>query len=927
MKNHILLAALFPLVFFTKTQAQALVPFLGANGKYGYSNEKGDLVFQPEYDDAPIMPADSFGVRVVKDRFPLYLLRNGIVLRGKDGYSKPLLNFTDPERRAAPDTLHDLMLAGVGGKVYFIHRTTRKVLDFWPNQYYTSPNWFPVYYRADGDTQTAFEFGFCRVYKGKGKVNFLNRNLKELFPRDFPAGTPLSDRYLLLADETQKMGIADSSGQIRIPFVWKRIQPAGRDGFFLVNNALHPTRHATAEKAGMIDADGKIVIDTVFRDLEPVGKNYVIARKKFTAGVMDYNGQWVIPMDYKEVRHLFDDFFSVESPGPASVNIINLKGEKQLPRNYNAVISQTTFREHRQFLELWDYPVVCIADSGFNIVFCDTNAQSRLVSSLSSDKFQFYTHKYVAGKPDGLHGVRDHTGRFVIPAEYDLISLPADDVDLYQVKKNGLWGLFDTEGREILPVKYASIRADESQSGKKVDTYWARLPEAKLYSAFGSKGEKLSLPDNFMPNRDRDMLAELVLNKTNDAQELALIDGSRVVWKDEYADIFGMHQVRTPEGGFFVDFGENIRVYNAFLKNIVPNGYAALRQFFDKKRLKNTGMMTLFQVQLGFTDNSQLPDDGDLLKMEQNIESHSVWPSLPADCSGSGVIDANGTWVSGPKAGVLFLPLSHHLVLEIGQKTGSHGQVFTLHRVNSPQKMSLSVSAPPGGMFDARNNFSMLIGRVSPTVDYAFFNEKGEQLTGIDIRNAGTYLRKRNLVTCLHKSGNLADVILDEKGAVLATLDENLDAASFFANPGDWPGDYFVAQRRDDGYSGVLDSTGKTVLPFKFRALKILCPGKLLSANNLNGHTELLNWQGEVIYTASENLRATCFEAANGYLLVSADHSTLVVSPEGSVVRTFPDKTAGLSGHPGYPNLAVLYDRNLKKNYWVDVVSGRVFRD
>jgi hypothetical protein len=109
--------------------------------------------------------------------------------------------------------------------------------------------------------------------------------------------------------------------------------------------------------------------------------------------------------------------------------------------------------------------------------------------------------------------------------------------------------------------------------------------------------------------------------------------------------------------------------------------------------------------------------------------------------------------------------------------------------------------------------------------------------------------------------------------------------------------------------------------------LEIKKTGHLLSCDNADGHTDLLNWQGEMLYSAPEKHSFYCYSAEDGYLLATSTDLTVVFSPAGEFVRSLPYKISRLvSGHPGV-HMAKVRDKVLNRDFWVDYLSGRVYRN
>lgn len=901
--------------------AQPLIPYLGANGKYGYADPAGKLIYPPEFDTAPFMPSDSLGVRVTITRQPYFLLRNGLLLGGKADGTSYMLDYGDWQDTARTvDTLRHLWLAHVRGKAFLVDARTRDTQEYWPIRYYQMPNWFS-YYALPEDRYMQFQYGFCRVYKGtapgkKPRINFVNTRLQEIFSRDFPAGKVVDRQFVVLADDNRKMGVGDSSGRICVPLAWDKLQPTKRSGYFFVNNAELAAGNTWKERGGMIDADGKLVIDTVYRDLQAAGKDYIIVRRQFSAGVMDYTGKWVLPMQYMEISHVRGDYFIVKD-SLRRVNVLNTKAEKQFPIDYSEIRVQGHDKPDKPLLELWEYPVVHMADAHFHILFSDTNAQSALLRFPKSVSNQFLTHKDTRGKPGRLYGVRDDTGKFVLPPVYDQIMLPADEANFYIVKKDKFFGLFDTQGREILPVKYVSIRPDEAELGKKITRIWAKPQEGKLYKAYDLTGKELPIPANFMPFIDRDYLVERVYERAEDREYLSLIDGSRVPMPEKGFPFYSMEHFRTPEGGFLVDRSDNMdfpTVYSAFLKKILPSGFVLPYQMVSAVRLKNTGLMTVYQTGAGFIPPSDYED----------YFTYDWHPQrLPSGLTASGVIDATGKWVMPPKRDAHFLPMSHDLILEVKAGAGDQNQ-YVSHRVNPPGEKPVPVNYLAYSVFAEEARSNMLIQSV--TDGFGYYNPMGERIISILVQDGPRSLRKRNLVRSLDKEGNILDLILDENGRILYEFGPNLEFSVTMEPVDEWDGCFVVATRRDNGFNGLLDSTGKTVLPFQYRYLKILQNNRLLSANSETDATNLLDWNGALVYAFPKNVSLTCYSAADGYLLLASDDLSLVISPQNKMLYTLPGRvfTQPMKPHGQY---AALYDKQLKKAYWVHIPSGKTFRE
>jgi hypothetical protein len=233
-------------------------------------------------------------------------------------------------------------------------------------------------------------------------------------------------------------------------------------------------------------------------------------------------------------------------------------------------------------------------------------------------------------------------------------------------------------------------------------------------------------------------------------------------------------------------------------------------------------------------------------------------------------------------------------------------------------------------LFTERNNFTMLIGDTGKNGRFAYYNASGEQLTDDNLLDGGRHLERLNIVTIRDQKGGSLDVIVDQQGKIVAEL-PGLEADRVYKSRTYPELSYFTAKDRSSGLQGVVDSVGRTVLPFRYKELKIMVPGRLLSCTNEAGKTELINWQGAVLYTASGKTYTRLYEPANGYLLVGMEalNETAVITPDNQFLRTFPGESPGQYAKPPeeLAHLATLSFRSLQKYCWVDFVTGRVFRE
>lgn len=887
----------FFLLFVLSSQvlpAQTLIPYLGKNGKYGFANERGELLIQPIFEGyVPFWSAKFLSINSIQNDQPVSLLRNGMAISGESLMGIPVVNYATGKYEK-PDTLHQLVLLKNGKKWVFADLNKRQTIEFPFIENYRMPTWFSLAGRNYHSLECAFDFGFCRVYKENGRINFISTDLKTVFPNDFLAGAIGGPGLFVVGNESQKMGIVDQTGKIRSPFVWERIDLPLRPGYFLVNNETN-TFSKKPHRAGMIDANGKIIIDTIYQYITG-GKDYLLVHGKDRVGLMDYSGKWIFPLEYRNIAPVFGEFLIVQPVG-GMANVVNLKGEKQFPKDFSEIETRTFRYGQKPFLLLRDGALTSLVDSTFRIYFTDTLTS---IAETQQTTFTKKAHHFLvlegrSNYAQDRYGIRDTSGKRILPGIFNRISrMPHFGDDAYLVKKDSLWGVFDTDGKVVFPVNFLEITEGPHPENERIPAIWARAVGEHLYTAYDKTGQKLPFAQRFDPWQNKVFRIESLDREKPPV--LVFWDGSRrVIEPTEAEKLARLRHVPTPDGGFVLEeSGDQIKVLDAFFKEIVPAGFSVPKKTFEQDRLAVTGLLTVYKAQ------------------------------------SSGVINAKGAWVMPPKTGTKFVPLSRYMIMESDLKADpkrqSKRESFTVHRIQSNQKpIEVNLVGQPG--FSPNNNFTMLLGNFSPGGDRilaAYFDHTGEHLTDFNIVHGVDYLQKSNLVTVLGKKGERTNQILDEKGKLIADLG---DITARPPRGKEWAVKYYVAQKRGGEKDGLIDSTGKVVLPFEFSDLKIITPGKLLSCQNISGGTDLMNIRGEVLFSTPKKVAFHDRETKNGYLLANTAEETVVISPEGKWVRSLPYKFQNFAQSVDYPNYAEFLDKAIYKSFWINIETGLEFRE
>lgn len=877
----LLIGALFAALLLP---AQTLIPWLAGNGLYGLATEDGKVVVAPAYQHTGLMPENAFFTKAKRDGQEGTLFRNGHFI--------PLPNrtaaaFEFSENKTA-DTLRHLTLTITSDKWVFIDSKTGKTSEYEHGKNYQTPAWFQASSPFTEDKydylpQANFHLGAHRVFKPGNRVNFIDTDLREIFPGDYAAGLLLSRNCFLLAGDDRKMGIGDRKGNILIPLAWDHIRKTGSEDLFIVNNAQG--------NAGLIHTSGRLVLDTIYREIVDMGNNLLRVASDENQAVMDYEGNTVLPMVYAEISRTFGPYFIVRKQGGNKLILADSRGEVPFPLSCEQFTPVVHHVNKHTYLHFRDGQLSGLVDTALNVLFKDTIGNLIPVGYLKNKKFIHFTGN-IGGRPD-KQGVIALSGRRIVPFGFSSIQrLDQLEEDLYMVKKDTLWGAYDVEGRLVLPLEFQEIYATSDS------LVWARRPSEKLFSAYSAGGKKRAFPASAFPALD---IKRLLFAKSpqffNGKRMYSLSDGT-IIPEAEAQPYLQYSQYPGPDGGgiLLARSGEELLAVDARLRPIIPEGYRLPSKYLNRDALKISGLLNVCR---GGT------------------------PGQPEAC---GLINARGEWVMAPKEGAWFHPLSAGMILEVSLKYRLsreylYPEPLGLH-LPGVEKMDIHYIGDL--YFHEHNQNAMLIGIAEAggrKGRYAYFDQEGRQLTGFDIAKGPVGLRERNLALL-----GETYAILDARGQVLSELEGISDAE---IRSGESLG-YFTAKERASGLMGVVDSLGQTVLPFQFRDLRINAPGRLLSCLDENGATQLLDWKGNILFTANGKKDFWVVAPPNGYHLVAFKNEdlTVVIDPEDRFLHTLPYTLTNYARpeRPEEAHLAPFRSLALGKNVWVDFVRGEGYQ-
>jgi hypothetical protein len=921
--------------------AQTLVPYFAKNGLTGFADEAGNLVIQPQFNEVYDYFRDGqLFVRAQKDGSKVVVLRNGRTYPDPNGYVSPMpvWNYNRSETKAS-DTLRHLATLDLRDKNLIIHLGTGKEAEFPKPSAGGLRFWFPVEYHwtDEGGRLTKFRYNCARVGRPGDQINFIDTALNLIFKEDFAAGTVVDDTFFIVANAEKKCAVADRSGRLRTKYNWQVLVPSQRKGIFIVNR---PEAGAFIEKgkAGLIDADGKVLIFPKLDDLRPAGEQWLIFKKGAAEGLMDYAGNVVLPEQPGGLEWAFDAVFIRTLGGKRT--IIRADGAQLFPETFDNLDFFPKVATPQPHFQFKIGPTCGALDLDIKTIFRDTCANYFMAHQNTGNGVFFKTTRVLAPGKMAL-GLTDFSGKEVLPREYESFEKVYEQ-PFIKFQKNGLVGLFSTAGGVVLPCQYEEIAVFRGENQPSV---WAREKGSVRWLGFHPDGRRHPETDCFNPTKKENDLFTLLSLRGTMGRKIGLFDGTVVDAPASWGQSFNLKAANSPAGLVFIKQNPtDCEVLDRSMRSIMPKGFRIPGSFFHQFSFEKTGLVAVWQAlspERRPPPPSVVPDKPTAPKPAEPVakQPQVVVDAPPVEDASAakyacGVINARGEWVIPPVAGVRFLPISWTLVAEIPEKSqdAADGGVRRLHRVNVvPDATVFDVFSTAGHEYpEEAANFKaniMTMDLADPqnsTILSTWFTKSGEQLAPYKFYGGPSNLGSLNTVE-IHEPGRKYQAIINEKAKIVVDLSDYDRSTSLK--------DGFLSCRKN-GQWGVLDSTGKEVLPFQFGELIVLAGGYFLTERKPATSTfRLLDWQGNVLESADNPINLT--QMTSGHFLIRIDQKnatqklisrTLVFSPRGERLLDLPGQFAQAISENKQERFWKFYE-DPTRVYWVNVVTGWVYRE
>jgi hypothetical protein len=974
---------LFFVLFSQVLSAQNLLPFLGKNGKYGFAEESGKIIIAPEF-EGHIEPffKETLAIDCRKNGETVRLFRSGLIVpnpRLMMSRLLPVLNFDENDVRM--DSIGHLAAVRVEQKMRIIHlREDGKMVESYLPDYLNLPKWAKLRESSDGSGfDFRFHHGLARLFRADGRVNFADENFREILPKDVAAGVVADAQHLIFAESEGRFGVADRSGKTVVAPVFRSLEPSGKTGFFIAN------KHRDGfigEKwsCGLVRSDGKIVLDTVYSDIEKVaGADLFIVKNVGKTGLFDFEGHEIVPIE-AEYGYKQDFGFSIFKWPNGGANLFDRRGKRLLEKNA-AEVTPVKF-SNKLFFKIKAGGWTSVLDTSMTVLARDSVENLDLVEA---DPPLFMVRKNA--NQSRLVSIRDAAGRTLVEGKFDGVwSAPGWPDGLRFIYLNNLKGIADHYFNEILPPMFEEIALEE---GRRDTFIWAKKQGDALFMAFDKRGiRRADIDDAPEPRRESAFGVIAKMQALPGGGNMAtMFDGTQIKWPDSLKNQRVWGGFRSQTGGAVAVGFDPKRITTVLdhrFRNLLPAGFGV------PERTANETVLERFQ-QFGLLVVQKLPDVKPVAPPAPRPKTKPVEPvkrtagapelvtsdapeeypissegrgmgkpaqkTEPMPGAACGVLDLEGNWLLEPKTGVEYLVLSPFLVAEFpaGARSSSY-QFFEnglrLHRVQQTEKGFFEANWLGRDRFSREEGNNMKIGRIrkgtTRLAEYAYFDQKGKPVTDWIFENGPDFLTSKNLVHIWEKDVyGVRQAVINENGKTIFELGDWMTEDSPRNRGGDndkWT--HLIIQKRRDEIlkdtlgrlipmpKGLMDSTGRVVLPPEFSDLHIWEKYRYLNAKTTAGNFVLMTMDGRKIHEFKPCKSSILMQhigrgpkhMSSGPLAVWTENETVLIDDNNAVIRHFdlPFGREVLSEELA-EQFVVLIKNNQK--VWANYRSGRLFAE
>lgn len=331
------------------------------------------------------------------------------------------------------------------------------------------------------------------------KYGLIDFQGQEILPCEYDEITPIEGlENVIKIKKEEKYGLVDNKGRKILETQYANIQPLGKEN---TSNYIIQTEEG---KYGIATYSDKIVLDATYDQIQPIHKNdmYVVT-KKGKQVVVNSQGEELLNGDYNQIKDILknkDQGIIFEKNG--KYGVMNYEGEQIIPNTYEdlqeakegvliakqngkygIIDIQNAVQVDFIYLSIYyneQADIYVAEDENFNNEILDNTYQTKLTGILTDlntqkgyieinqeDGYKYYDLKFAQkdikdiypqntlylSKKDGKYGFIDKDGNVIVDYIYD-DATNQNDYGYSAIKKDGKWGSIDNKGNVVIEPTY-----------------------------------------------------------------------------------------------------------------------------------------------------------------------------------------------------------------------------------------------------------------------------------------------------------------------------------------------------------------------------------------------------------------------------------------------------------------------------------------
>lgn len=417
--------------------------------KWGVINSRGDIIIEPQYEEAIIIPDNSrdvfictYDVDYVTGSYKSRVInsRGEEIITGYDTI-QALENY-DSNNNLWYET--DALVVSREGKYGLVDFRGRELL------------------RCEYDSIRALNgVSNSILIEQEGKYGLVDNIGAVIVELEYAQIEPISDRYengYIVTTTDNKIGVINRDKTVAVESKYQDIQPIYGNGNYVVKED---------NDWKIINSDGTAYLTDKFDSVKSInGENViVVSNKKY--GIMTLSGETKIEAKYQNLEYAFGENYIFNENG--KYGIINLAGEILVDADYDSLIYRSDsgfFEGNRSNSTNTDF-----IGNDFTIklsgILSEIDIEAGYMKIRVDNDYKYYNFRFeektnrelltgntlFLDKQDDKYGYVNKDGVVVVDYIYD-DAREQNEFGYASVKKDGMWGCIDSRGNETVTPSY-----------------------------------------------------------------------------------------------------------------------------------------------------------------------------------------------------------------------------------------------------------------------------------------------------------------------------------------------------------------------------------------------------------------------------------------------------------------------------------------